>query len=77
LASSERRRLDAGQPERRHLVFHQRNQRRHDEADARPDQRRDLVAERLAAAGRHQDEGAVSGDHTCSMISRCCPRKAS
>ena len=59
----ERRRLHAGRSERRHLVFHQCDQRRDDEADARTDQRRDLVAERLASAGRHQDEGVVSRDH--------------
>ena len=59
----ERRRLDAGLPERRHLVFHQRNEGRDDEADARAHQRRDLVAERLASAGRHQDEGVIARDH--------------
>ena len=45
-----------------HLVLHQRNQRRDDDADAGPVQRGDLVAERLAAAGRHQHEGVPSGD---------------
>ena len=59
----ERRRLDPGLPERRHLVFHQRNERRDDEAHARADQRRDLVAERLASACRHQDERVMAGDH--------------
>jgi hypothetical protein len=46
----ERRRLHAGLPQRRHLVFHQRDQRRDDEADSQARERRDLVAERLAAA---------------------------
>ena len=59
----ERRRPDPGLAQRRHLVFHQRNERRDDEADARADQRRDLVAERFAAAGRHQDERVMAGDH--------------
>src|SRR5262245_12234486 len=59
----ERRRLDPGLPQRRHLVFHQRNERRDDEADARADQRRDLVAERLASTCRHQDERMMAGDH--------------
>ena len=59
----ERRRLHAGLSERRHLVFHQRDEGRDDEANARTDQRRDLVAERLASARRHQDEGVVSRDH--------------
>ena len=45
-------------PQRRHLVLHQRDQRRDDDARARADQRGDLVADRLAAAGRHQHEGS-------------------
>ncbi len=36
------------------LVLHERDQRRDDHPGAVPDQRRDLVAQRLAAAGRHQ-----------------------
>ena len=38
------------------LVLHQRDQRRDDHTDAVADQRGDLVAQRLAAAGRHQHE---------------------
>src|SRR5262245_28902340 len=59
----ERRRLHAGLSERRHLVFHERNEGRDDEANARTRQRRNLVAERLASARRHQDEGVISRDH--------------
>ena len=44
------------------LVLHQRDQRRHDDADARTQQRRDLVAQRLAAAGRHQHDGVAADD---------------
>ncbi len=44
------------------LVLHQRDQRRDDHADAVPDQRRDLVAQRLAAAGRHQHQGVAAAD---------------
>ena len=38
------------------LVLHQRDQRRDDDADAIAQQRRDLVAQRLAAAGGHQHQ---------------------
>ena len=44
------------------LVLHQRDQRRDDHPDARPDQRRDLVAQRLAAAGRHQHQRVAAAD---------------
>ena len=47
--------------ERVDLILHQRDQRRHDDADARPHERGDLVAERLAAAGRHQHERVAAG----------------
>ena len=43
------------------LVLHQRDERRDHDADAGSQQRRDLVAERLAAAGRHEDEAASPG----------------
>ena len=49
--------------QRLHLVLHERDQRRDDHPGARPDQRRNLVAQRLAAAGRHQHERVVAGDH--------------
>src|SRR5699024_3242076 len=41
------------------LIRHQRNQRRHHNGDTRPYQCRNLVAQRLASARRHQDK-AVS-----------------
>ena len=44
------------------LVLHERDQRRDDHADAAPHQRRDLVAQRLAAAGRHEHERVAAGD---------------
>jgi len=37
----------------RHLITHQRDQRRHDDREPIADQRWKLIAERLAAAGRH------------------------
>ena len=44
------------------LILHQRDQRRHDDAGAGPDERRDLVAQRLAAAGRHQRQHVAAGE---------------
>ena len=46
----------AGLFQRRHLVFHQRDQRRNDQRDARPQQRRQLVADGFSAAGGHDAE---------------------
>ena len=45
------------------LVGHQGNQRRDDEAETGPDQRRDLVAQALAAAGRQHGQRAAPGQH--------------
>src|SRR5438552_8038942 len=42
------------------LVLHQRDQRGYHDADARPQQCRDLVTHRLAAAGRHQHDGVAA-----------------
>ena len=44
------------------LILHQRDQRRDDDADAGPVQRRDLEAEGFAAAGRHEDKSILAGD---------------
>ena len=49
-------------PQRLHLVLHERDERRDDDAGARPDKRGDLVAQRLAAAGRHQDQRVAAPD---------------
>ena len=43
------------------LILHQRDQRRDDEADAVAHERRDLIAQRLAAARRHQHERVAPG----------------
>ena len=51
---------DAVCPECVNLVLHQRNQRRYDQCDAVTEQRRQLVTQRLAAAGGHQHEGVVA-----------------
>jgi hypothetical protein len=55
-AGVEERRRDAELLQRRDLVLHQRDQRRHHHRAALAQQRRDLVAQRLAAAGRHQHQ---------------------
>ena len=52
----EERRAHAELQQRRDLVLHQRDQRRDDDPGAGAHQRRDLVAQRLAAAGRHQHQ---------------------
>ena len=54
---------DAELLQRLHLVAHQRDQRRDDDADAVAAERRDLVAERLAGAGREQHDGIAAGRH--------------
>ena len=44
------------------LVLHQRNQRRHDDGRARKMERRQLVTEGLAGAGRHDRDRVVTFD---------------
>ncbi len=48
--------------QRRDLVVHQRDQRRDDHRGAGPAQRGHLVADALAAAGRHQHQRVAAGD---------------
>ncbi len=45
------------------LVLHQGDQRRHHDADPGAQDGRNLVADGLAAAGRHQDEGVLAAEH--------------
>ena len=52
---------DPGGAQRADLVAHQRDQRRDDEGDAGPGEGGKLVAERLAAAGRHDGEDVAAG----------------
>ncbi len=59
----EERGPDADLGQRLHLVLHQRDQRRDDDAGAGSNESRDLVAQRLAAAGRHQRQRIAAGDH--------------
>ena len=46
-----------------HLVAHQRDQRRHDDGERAVDDRRQLVAHRLAGAGRHHGKHVLAGEH--------------
>ena len=56
------RRRHAVADQRVHLVLHQRDERRDDERQARPHERRRLEAERLAAAGRQHDDRVAAGE---------------
>ena len=56
----EHRRPDAGLQQSRDLVAHQRDQRRDHDAAAFAQQRRHLVAQRLAAAGGHQHQAIAA-----------------
>ena len=58
-----RRRGDAEAPHLLDLVAHQRDQRRDDERQPAVEHRGQLVAERLAAAGRHDGEDVLAGEH--------------
>ena len=50
------------------LVLHQRDQRRDDDADAIAQQRRNLVAQRLAAAGGHQHQRVAAAHHVLDHL---------
>ena len=54
---------DAVERERRHLVAHECQQRRDDEREPAEHQRRKLIAQRLARAGRHDREDVAPGQH--------------
>ena len=46
-----------------HLVLHEGDERRDDERQARQDHGRELIAERLSGAGRHDGENVPAGEH--------------
>ena len=48
---------------RRNLIVHQGNQRRDHHRRAGAAKGRDLIANALAAAGRHQHQGIAAGNH--------------
>ena len=52
---------DAVALELRHLVAHERDQRRHHDGEPIAHQRRQLIAQRLAAAGRHHGQHVAAG----------------
>ncbi len=56
-------RRDAREPERRDLVLHQGDQRRDHHGQPAQHQRRHLVAQRLARAGRHHRQHVAAGQH--------------
>ena len=49
--------------QRVHLILHQRDQRRDHDAETGPQQRWNLIAKRLAAARRHQDQRIAARRH--------------
>ena len=53
---------DAVAPELRHLVAHERDQRRHHDGEPVAHQRRQLIAQRLAAPGRHDGKHVAAGE---------------
>lgn len=54
---------------RRDLVLHQRDQRRNDNAGTVSHQRRNLIAQRLAAAGWHQYQRVAAGGNVLDDLS--------
>jgi hypothetical protein len=68
LGVDERRPPGHGALERLHLVLHQRDQRRDHEREVGPQQRRQLIAERLARPGRHHDEQVAAGERRADRL---------
>ncbi len=62
-ARVQRRRGHAELAQRRHLIVHQRDQRRHHHAHAIAHQRRHLIAQRLATARGHDHQRVAAADH--------------
>ncbi len=58
------------------LVLHERDERRDDDAHARPDDGRNLVTQRLAAAGRHEHEGVAAGEQVLHDLALMGPELA-
>ena len=64
---------DAEVPQRVHLVLHERDERRDDHSGPLPHQRGNLVAQGLAAAGRHQHQGVVAADEVVDDLPLAVP----
>ena len=58
-------RIDTGLGERRHLVLHERDQRRYDHGTTCSHERGKLVAQRLSAASGHQHQRVAAA---CDML---------
>ena len=67
------RRRDAGGLEGVHLVLHERDQRRDDQGDPAQDERRHLVADALARAGRHDRHGVPAGQQRIDGLALARP----
>ena len=67
---------DADRGQRPHLVAHQGDQRRHDQRDARARDCRKLIAQRLAAAGRHDGEYVFAGQNGTDDLPLAGPKLA-
>jgi len=64
----QRRRANAQCLRAANLVMHQRDQRRNDQRRAFPGERRQLIAERLARAGRHHRQRMLSREHAAHDV---------
>ncbi len=65
----------AQQAQRLDLVLHERDERRDHDRRAGPHQGGDLVAQRLAATGRHQDECVPAADHVVHDLGLRAPKR--
>ena len=63
-----RQRVDAARGELVLLVLHQRDERTDDDRQTLEHQRRQLIDERLTAAGRHDDERVAAREHRLDRL---------
>ena len=70
----ERRRGDAIAAQLRHLIAHQRDERRHHDGEAVTNERRQLIAQRLAAAGRHHRQHVATVENGADDIALPRPK---
>jgi len=68
IGGRQRGRVDAERFGRADLVVHQRDQRRDDQRRAVASERRQLIAERLARAGRHHGKRVLTGNNSANDI---------
>ncbi len=60
--------------QRRHLILHQRDQRRDDDGQVIAQQRRQLIADRLARARRHHDQRVAVGERSRNRLGLAGPK---